>query len=257
MAQWDNNAQTYGQPRPVYGTTVDQATFDAGLRAHMLRVYNYMASGLVLSGIVALLVHQVPALNQLFFQTVQTARGPVMSMTILGWVAVLAPIGLILWASFRAHAMSVGTMKGIFWAIVALNGVGFTILLYRYTGVSLARTFFITAAAFGALSLYGYTTKRSLSGIGTFLFMGLIGLLIAMVVNIFLQSPMMHFIIAGAGVLIFAGFTAYDTQQIKEQYSEAYGTEVQEKIAIFGALNLYLDFVNMFQFLLAFLGDRE
>ncbi|HJQ60783.1 MAG TPA: Bax inhibitor-1/YccA family protein, partial [Vineibacter sp.] len=127
----------------------------------------------------------------------------------------------------------------------------------RYTGVSLARTFFITAAAFGALSLYGYTTKRSLSGMGTFLFMGMIGLLIAMVVNIFLQSPMMHFIIAGAGVLIFAGFTAYDTQQIKEQYSEAYGSDVQEKIAIFGALNLYLDFVNMFQFLLAFLGDRE
>jgi len=259
MAQWDNNANAYGQPRPAYGgaTTIDQAQYDAGLRAHMLRVYNYMASGLALSGIVAILVHQVPALNALFFTVTQTARGPVMGLSILGWVAVLAPIGLILWASFRAQAMSVGTVKGIYWAIVALNGVGFTILLYRYTGVSIARTFFITAASFGALSLYGYTTKRSLAGMGTFLFMGLIGILIAGVVNIFVQSSMLHFIISAAGVLIFAGFTAYDTQQIKEQYSESYGTDVQDKMAIFGALNLYLDFVNMFQMLLSLIGDRE
>ncbi len=257
MAQWDNNANAYGQPRPAYGgaTTVDQAQYDAGLRAHMLRVYNYMASGLALSGIVALAVYSVPALNALFY-SVNPATGR-MGMTVLGWVAVLAPIGLILWASFRAHAMGTGTMKGIYWAIVALNGVGFTVLLYRYTGVSIARTFFITAATFGALSLYGYTTKRSLAGMGTFLFMGLIGILIAGVVNIFVQSSMLHFIISAAGVLIFAGFTAYDTQQIKEQYSEAYGTDVQEKIAIFGALNLYLDFVNMFQMLLSLIGDRE
>jgi FtsH-binding integral membrane protein len=258
MAQWDNNANAYGQPRPAYGaTTIDQATYDAGLRAHMLRVYNYMASGLALSGIVAILVHQVPALNALFFTMTQTARGPVLGLSVLGWVAILAPIGLILWASFRAHAMSVGTVKAIYWGIVALNGVGFTILLYRYTGASLARTFFITAAAFGALSLYGYTTKRSLSGMGTFLFMGLIGILIAGVVNIFLMSSMLNFIIAAAGVLIFAGLTAFDTQRIKEQYSESYGSDVQEKVAIFGALNLYLDFVNMFQFLLALIGDRE
>ncbi len=258
MAQWDNNANAYGQPRQAYGaTTVDRATFDAGLRTHMLRVYNYMASGLALSGIVAILVHQVPALNALFFSVTQTARGPAMGLTLLGWVAVLAPIGLILWASFRSHAMSVRTVQAVYWGIVALNGVGFTILLYRYTGVSLARTFFITAAAFGALSLYGYTTKRDLSGMGTFLFMGLIGILIAGVVNIFVQSSMLHFIIASAGVLIFAGLTAYDTQRIKEQYSESYGTDVQEKIAIFGALSLYLDFVNMFQFLLALIGDRE
>ncbi|HKU94682.1 MAG TPA: Bax inhibitor-1/YccA family protein [Vineibacter sp.] len=257
MAQWDNNANAYGQPRPAYGgaTTIDQAQYDAGLRAHMLRVYNYMASGLALSGIVALAVYSVPALNALFF-SVNPATGR-MGMNVLGWVAVLAPIGLILWASFRAHAMSVGTVKGIYWAIVALNGVGFTILLYRYTGVSIARTFFITAASFAALSLYGYTTKRSLAGMGTFLFMGLIGILIAGLVNIFVQSSMLHFIISAAGVLIFAGFTAYDTQQIKEQYSEAYGTDVQEKVAIFGALNLYLDFVNMFQMLLSLIGDRE
>jgi FtsH-binding integral membrane protein len=180
-----------------------------------------------------------------------------MGLSLLGWVAVLAPIGLILWASFRAHAMSVGTVKAIYWSIVALNGVGFTILLYRYTGASLARTFFITAASFGALSLYGYTTRRSLSGFGSFLFMGLIGILIAMVVNIFLASSMLQFIISAAGVLIFAGLTAYDTQQIKQQYSEAYGSDVQEKVAIFGALNLYLDFVNMFQMLLSIIGDRE
>lgn len=247
------------ETRPVLGsTTVDQAVFDEGLRSHMLRVYNYMASGLALSGIVAMLVYSVPALNAIFIKTALLPNGRVVAgLTILGWVAILAPIGLILFSAFRASTMSVGTTKFVYWAIVALNGIGFTLLIYRYTGVSLARTFFITAAAFAALSLYGYTTKRSLSGLGTFLFMGLIGILIAGVVNIFLQSPMLHFIISAAGVLIFAGFTAYDTQQIKEQYAEAWGTDVQEKMAIFGALNLYLDFVNMFQMLLALIGDRE
>ena len=247
------------ETRPVVGTTtVDQAVFDAGLRSHMLRVYNYMASGLALSGIVAMLVYSVPELNALFIKTATLPNGRVVAgLTILGWVAILAPIGLILFASFRAATMSVTTMKFVYWAIVALNGIGFTLLIYRYTGTSLARTFFITAAAFAALSLYGYTTKRSLSGLGTFLFMGLIGILIAGVVNIFVQSSMLHFIIAAAGVLIFAGLTAYDTQQIKEQYAEAWGSDVQEKIAIFGALNLYLDFVNMFQMLLSLIGDRE
>ena len=247
------------ETRPVVGsTTVDQTTFDAGLRSHMLRVYNYMASGLALSGIVAMLVFSVPALNAIFIKTALLPNGRVVAgLTILGWVAILAPIGLILLASFRAATMSVTTTKAIYWGIVALNGIGFTLLIYRYTGTSLARTFFITAAAFAALSLYGYTTKRSLSGFGTFLFMGLIGILIAGVVNIFLQSSMLHFIIASAGVLIFAGFTAYDTQRIKEQYAEAWGSDAQEKVAIFGALNLYLDFVNMFQMLLALIGDRE
>ncbi len=247
------------ETRPVVGsTTVDQATFDAGLRSHMLRVYNYMASGLALSGIVALLVYSVPALNALFIKTGMLANGRmVATLTILGWLAVLAPIGLILLASFRAATMSVTTTKAIYWAIVALNGIGFTLLIYRYTGVSLARTFFITAATFAALSLYGYTTRRSLSGLGTFLFMGLIGILIAGVVNIFLASTMLQFLISAAGVLIFAGFTAYDTQQIKEQYAESWGTDVQEKIAIFGALNLYLDFVNLFQLLLSLIGDRD
>ena len=252
MAQFDT--------RPVVGstTTVDQATFDAGLRSHMLRVYNYMASGLALSGIVALLVYSVPALNAIFIKTGMLANGRVVAtLTILGWLAVLAPIGLILLASFRSATMSVTTTKAIYWGIVALNGIGFTLLIYRYTGVSLARTFFITAAAFAALSLYGYTTKRSLSGMGTFLFMGLIGILIAGVVNIFLASTMLHFLISAAGVLIFAGFTAYDTQQIKEQYAESWGSDTQEKVAIFGALNLYLDFVNMFQLLLALIGDRD
>ncbi|MBV9834197.1 MAG: Bax inhibitor-1/YccA family protein [Alphaproteobacteria bacterium] len=247
------------ETRPVVGsTTVDQATFDAGLRSHMLRVYNYMASGLALSGIVALLVYSVPALNAIFIKHFMLANGrEVATLTILGWIAILAPIGLILLTSFRANTMSVTTTKAIYWAIVALNGIGFTLLIYRYTGVSLARTFFITAAAFAALSLYGYTTKRSLSGLGTFLFMGLIGILIAGVVNIFVQSTMLHFLISAAGVLIFAGFTAYDTQTIKEQYAESWGSDAQEKIAIFGALNLYLDFVNLFQLLLSLIGDRD
>ncbi len=256
MAQFDNNSFL----RPGYGApAIDQAQYDIGLRSHMLRVYNYMASGLALSGIVAMLVFSVPALNALFIKTIVLSNGRTMmgGLTILGWIAVLAPIGLILYSAFRASTMSTRSAQVVFWAIVALNGVGFTVLLYRYTGASLARTFFITAAAFAALSLYGYTTKRSLSGMGTFLFMGLIGIMIAGIVNIFVQSSMMSFIISAVGVLIFAGFTAYDTQTIKEQYSEAYGTDVQEKLAIFGALNLYLDFVNMFQMLLSLIGDRE
>ena len=256
MAQFDNNSFL----RPGYGaTTIDQAQYDVGLRSHMLRVYNYMASGLALSGIVAMLVFSVPALNALFIKTIVLPNGREMmgGLTILGWIAVLAPIGLILYSAFRASTMSTRSAQVVFWGIVALNGIGFTVLLYRYTGASLARTFFITAAAFAALSLYGYTTRRSLSGMGTFLFMGLIGIMIAGIVNIFVQSSMMNFIISAVGVLIFAGFTAYDTQTIKEQYSEAYGSDVQEKLAIFGALNLYLDFVNMFQMLLSLIGDRD
>jgi FtsH-binding integral membrane protein len=145
----------------------------------------------------------------------------------------------------------------VYWAVTALMGVSLSLLLFRYTGASVARTFFITAAAFGALSLYGYTTKRDLSGLGKFLFMGLIGLLLAGIVNMIWPSGTMSFIISAVGVLIFSGLIAYDTQKIKEQYADAWGSDVQEKIAIFGALSLYLDFVNLFQFLMAFLGERK
>ena len=175
----------------------------------------------------------------------------------LGWVAIFAPLGLLLLVSFRAQSMSVGAVQAVYWAVTALMGVSLSLLLFRYTGASVARTFFVTAAAFGALSLYGYTTKRDLSAMGKFLFMGLIGLILAGLVNMFWPSGTMSFIISAVGVLIFSGLIAYDTQKIKEQYAEAWGTDIVEKVAIFGALSLYLDFVNLFQFLMSFLGQER
>jgi FtsH-binding integral membrane protein len=237
------------------GVIADQASFDVGLRQHMIRVYNYMASGLALSGIVAFALFQVPELAGLFFQV--TANGRVVGLNALGWVAIFAPLGLLLLTSFRGAAMSVGAIQAVYWAVTGLMGVSLSLLLFRYTGASVARTFFVTAAAFGALSLYGYTTKKDLSAFGKFLFMGLIGLILASLVNLFFPSGAMSFIISVAGVLIFSGLIAYDTQKIKEQYSEAYGSDVAEKIAIFGALSLYLDFVNLFQFLMSFMGQSR
>jgi uncharacterized protein len=236
------------------GTVADQASFDVGLRAHMVRVYNYMASGLALSGIVAYGLFSSPQLAALFFQV---EGGFVVGLNALGWVAILAPLGLLMLVSFRAASMSVGAVQAVYWAVTALMGVSLSLLLFRYTGASVARTFFITAAAFGALSLYGYTTKRDLSAFGKFLFMGVIGLILASLVNMIWPSGTMSFIISAAGVLIFSGLIAYDTQKIKEQYAEAWGTDTAEKVAIFGALSLYLDFINLFQFLMMFLGQRR
>ena len=236
------------------GTITDQAAFDVGLRAHMLRVYNYMASGLALSGIVAYAVFASPDIASLFFQL---EGGYVVGLNILGWIAIFAPLGLLLLVSARAASMSVGAVQAVYWAVTALMGISLSLLLFRYTGASVFRTFFITAAAFGALSLYGYTTKRDLSAFGKFLFMGLIGLILASLVNMFFPSGPMTFIISVAGVLIFSGLIAYDTQRIKDQYAQAWGSDVAEKVAIFGALSLYLDFVNLFQFLMMFLGQRR
>ena len=236
------------------GSIADQAAFDVGLRAHMVRVYNYMASGLALSGIVAFALFSSPQLAGLFFQ-VQGTR--VVGLNVLGWIAIFAPIGLLLLTSFRAAQMSVGSVQAVYWAVTALMGVSLSLLLFRYTGASVARTFFITAAAFGALSLYGYTTKRDLTAFGKFLFMGMIGLVLASLVNMFFPSGTMSFIISAAGVLIFSGLIAYDTQKIKEQYADAWGSDVAEKVAIFGALSLYLNFVNLFQFLMSFLGQER
>ena len=236
------------------GTAADQASFDAGLRAHMVRVYNYMASGLALSGIVAFGLFSSVELASLFFEL---QGGQVVGLNILGWIAIFAPLGLLLLTSIRAATMSVGAVQAVYWAVTALMGVSLSLLLFRYTGASVARTFFVTAAAFGALSLYGYTTKRDLSAFGKFLFMGLIGLILASLLNMFWPSGTMSFIISVAGVLIFSGLIAYDTQKIKQQYAEAWGSEAAEKVAIFGALSLYLDFVNLFQFLMMFLGQRR
>jgi FtsH-binding integral membrane protein len=247
----NQNFNTFGRG----GVIADQATFDAGLRAHMIRVYNYMASGLALSGIVAFALFSSSDLAGLFFQVAPGNR--VVGLNILGWVAIFAPLGLLLLTGFRAAQMSVGAVQAVYWAVTALMGVSLSLLLFRYTGASVARTFFVTAASFGALSLYGYTTKRDLTAMGKFLFMGLIGLILAGLVNMFFPSGTMSFIISAAGVLIFSGLIAYDTQKIKEQYADAWGSQTAEKVAIFGALSLYLDFVNLFQFLMAFMGQSR
>jgi FtsH-binding integral membrane protein len=241
------------------GTVTDQAAFDVGLRAHMIRVYNYMASGLALSGIVAFALFNFEGLQNIFFTMGRTPGGAIIpvGLNILGWIAILAPLGLLLLTSFRAAQMSVGAVQAVYWAVTALMGVSLSLLLFRYTGASVARTFFVTAAAFGALSLYGYTTKRDLSAFGKFLFMGVIGIILAGLVNMIWPSGPMTFIISVAGVLVFSGLIAYDTQKIKEQYAEAWGREVAEKVAIFGALSLYLDFVNLFQFLMMFMGQNR
>src|SRR3979409_536324 len=207
------NFGTFNRP----GTIADQASFDAGLRAHMVRVYNYMASGLALSGIVAFGLFSSAELASLFFE-IQAGR--VVGLNILGWVAIFAPLGLLLLTSYRAAQMSVGAVQAVYWAVTALMGVSLSLLLFRYTGASVARTFFVTAAAFGALSLYGYTTKRDLTAMGSFLIMGVFGIIIASVINIFLQSSALSFAVSAIGVLVFAGLTAYDTQKIKEMYFE-------------------------------------
>ncbi|HUT49613.1 MAG TPA: Bax inhibitor-1/YccA family protein [Alphaproteobacteria bacterium] len=232
------------------GTAVD---VDEGLRKHMLRVYNYMTLGLGLTGAVAFAVATVPALRDLFW-VVNNGR---LSATLLGFVVMFAPLAFILVINFGLNRMKTSTVQALFWAFAAAMGASLSNVLLIYTGVSVARTFFITAAAFGALSLYGYTTKRDLSALGKFLFIGLIGLIIAMIVNLFLQAPALQFAISAIGVLIFAGLTAFDTQKIKEMYLEVDGSEVAGKKAIMGALTLYLDFILMFQFLLFFMGGRD
>jgi FtsH-binding integral membrane protein len=221
------------------------AGIDVGLRAYMLKVYNYMAIGLALTGAVAFATSTSP-------EMMQAIHG-----TPLKWVVMLAPIGMVFFLAARVHSMQASTAQAVFWVYAALMGLSLSYIFVAYTGTSVARVFFITASAFAGLSLYGYTTKKDLSGMGTFLFMGLIGILIAAVVNMFLQSTGLQFAISVIGVLVFAGLTAYDTQQIKSIYYESDGTEVAEKKAIMGALQLYLDFINMFVMLLHLFGNRE
>ena len=227
---------------------------DAGLRQYMLRVYNYMASGVALTGLISALVANTPALMQLFFQTNYNGR---LGMTGLGWIATLAPLGIVLAFSFGMARMSAKTAQTLYWVYAGLMGVSMASIFFVYTGASIARVFFISAASFAGLSLYGYTTKKNLSAFGSFLIMGLIGIMIAGLVNIFLHSAMIYFIISVAGVLIFAGLTAYDTQKIKEMYWAGDGHEVASKKAVMGAFTLYLDFINLFIMLLRLFGDRR
>ena len=242
----DRRSMTRGQ--------ADAAQVDAGLRSYMLRVYNLMASGLALSGIVAMVIVNVPAVSSLFYVT---QAGQVVGMTLLGTIAMWSPLIVLFAAMFMINKASATVVQGMYWLFVTLQGISLSLLLMMYTGESVVRVFFITAAAFASLSLYGYTTKRDLSGLGSFLIMGVFGMLIAMVVNIFLASSMMQFIISGVGVLVFAGLTAYDTQRIKEEYNVNMDGETMSKSATMGALSLYINFINLLQFLLYFLGNRE
>lgn len=230
------------------------ASYDAGLRAYMLKVYNYMASALALTGITALFAAHSPVMLSALY----TMNGNYVGMSGLGWLVTLAPIGLVLWLSFGLHKMSTTAVQAVYWLYSVLLGLSLTSVFMLYTGESIARTFFITAGTFGAMSLYGYTTKRNLSGFGSFLIMGLIGLLLASLVNIFLQSSALAFATSVIGVLIFVGLTAYDTQKIKAMYYQISGAgELVTKMAVMAALNLYMDFINMFLYLLRFMGDRR
>lgn len=228
------------------------AAIDMGLRAYMLKVYNYMAAGLALTGLSA-----VGTYNLAVGADGLTPFGQALFASPLMWVLVLAPVGLVMFLSFRLHTLSVGTAQTVFWLYAVLVGVSFASLGMVYTHGSIARVFMITAATFGALSLYGYTTKRDLTGMGSFLFMGLIGIIIASVVNIFLASSALNFALSIIGVLVFVGYTAYDSQKIKEMYYEGDGETVMGQKAIGGALRLYLDFINLFLSLLRIFGNRN
>ncbi|WP_421873995.1 Bax inhibitor-1/YccA family protein [Pararhizobium sp.] len=228
------------------------AVIDEGLRTYMLKVYNLMALGLAITGIAAFAAFQFA-----FADGQLTAFGQAIYVSPLKWVIMLAPLALVFYMSFRINSMSVSAAQTTFWVYAGLMGLSLSSIFLIYTGQSITQTFFVTAASFGALSLYGYTTKRSLSGMGSFLMMGLFGLIIASIVNIFLASSALDFAISAIGVLIFAGLTAYDTQKIKEMYFEEEGAEATGRKAIMGALTLYLDFINLFLFMLRFLGNKE
>ena len=231
-----------------------ESALDVGLRQHMLKVYNYMTSGLLLTGIVAYAGVQIPALLNLMY-----AAGPggALQPTMFAYIVMFSPLAFILVLNFGIQRMQASTAQLVFWAFAAIMGLSMTHLFLVYTGTSITRVFFITAATFASMSLYGYTTKRDLSKFGSFLMMGLIGIIIASIVNMFLQSSAMQFVISVIGVLVFVGLTAHDTQKIKLMYSEFDHSETASKKAVMGALSLYLDFLNLFMMLLYLFGDRR
>ena len=228
----------------TYAGNLTDAQIDQGLRSYMLKVYNYMTSGLALTGLVAYVVAHTGLFAAIY------GSG-------LGFVVMLAPLGIVFFMGFKIEKMKASTAQALFWAFSVLMGVSLSYIFIVYTDTSIMRVFFITAAMFGAMSLYGYTTKRSLARWGSFLFMGLIGVIVAMVVNIFLQSSMMHFVISVIGVIVFTGLTAYDTQRIKAVYAESDGQSVMTKKAVMGALSLYLNFINLFIMLLHLFGGQR
>ena len=241
--QFDPRTTTGGFD-PAVSVGVPRAARDAGLRSYMLKVYNYMASAVLLTGIVAMVFA-----NSGFAAQVMA--------TPLRWLIILSPLAIVFAMSFGVNRMKESTLQALFWSFAVLMGLSMSTIFLVFTGVSIAQTFFAVTASFLGLSLWGYTTKKDLSGFGTFLIMGVVGLLVAMIINIFLQSTAMHLAISAIGVLLFAGLTAYDTQKIKSMYAYVAGTDMMGKTVIMGALTLYLDFINMFQFLLSFLGNRE
>lgn len=247
MSDWNDSRNTrspFGSGPAINGMPIEAVAKDAGLRSYMLSIYNYMASGVLLSGIVALLAATSGFAEAIF-------------ATPLRWVIALAPLGFVMAMSFGVNRMQEGTLKLLFWAFSVVMGLSLSAIFFVYTGPSIALTFFSTAGAFAGLSLYGYTTKRNLSGMGSFMAMGLIGLIIAMLLNLWLQSGPLSLAISAIGVVIFAGLTAWDTQRLRETYYHVAGTDMVGKVVIMGALSLYLDFINMFQFLLSFLGNRD
>lgn len=221
------------------------AVHDEGLRQHMLRVYNYMGVGLVVTGLVAFMISSTPALYVPIFSSP------------LKWVVMLAPLAFVMLFSFKMQTMSAASAQAMFWAFCAVMGLSLASVFLVFTGTSIARTFFIAATMFGATSLYGYTTRRDLTQFSSFLIMGLIGVVIASIVNIFLGSTALQFAISVIGIAVFIGLTAWDTQTIKEQYAENFDAESRQKLAVFGAFSLYLNFINIFQLLLNFTGERE
>jgi uncharacterized protein len=225
------------------------ADIDQGLRTHMLKVYNMMAIGLAITGAASYGLAQAALNNPALFNFIYN--------TPFKWALVFAPFLVVLYLQFRMHTMSTAKARTVFWIYAGLMGASLSTIFLVYTGASIVKTFFITSASFGALSLYGYTTKRDMSAMGSFLMMGLFGLIIASLVNLYFQSPMVDLVLSAVGVLIFAGLTAYDTQEIKEMYLEHDDEATAGRKAIMGALKLYLDFINLFIYLLRFLGDRK
>jgi uncharacterized protein len=252
MADWNDPRSTrqgFGASPSLAGDVTARTGFDAGLRSHMLSIYNYMTSGVLLTGVVALLFSRGGAESpaaQVFL-----TGGP------LAWLIMLSPLAIVMAMSFGANRFSTGSLQAMFWGFATLMGLSLSTIFLVYTNGSIAATFFATAGAFAGLSLFGYTTNKDLSAFGTFLIMGVVGLIIASLLNLWLQSPGLMWAISFLGVLIFAGLTAYDTQRLKQQYFQLRGTEFAGKAIVLGALSLYLDFINMFMFLLRFMGSSR
>ena len=237
--------------------TVDQAAIDEGLRAYMLKVYNYMTTGLVLTGFIAYFFGKASVEAYVPGGVILTPVGNMLFNSGLSFVIMLAPLGFVFYLSARINKMSTTSAQITFWLFASIMGLSLASIFVQFTHSSIARVFFITAGTFGAMSLYGYTTKRDLTKLGGFLFMGLIGIIIASIVNIFFQSGMMAFVISVIGVLVFVGLTAYDTQNIKNMYYAGDSEEIGSKKALMGALKLYLDFINLFILLLQLFGQRR